>query len=296
MKVVYKPNKGLAILELLFYIIIANGLVFILTKFIDAYIETRVIITLVIAFSIYCIYYILLDRSLKYILTDEAIEINGLWGFKKNIIKFNEIDGYLIQDGNIHGFRLSGFGRLNYCFGRCVVEKVGISHMFVTASKQIMYIHTEEMSYGISPKDIRSIEEVFISKGIEIKEFEVKKNKNVDLFKQKTFFIPFIIVSLVVIVMTLNPFVLYLMNKLPGVMPLAFNSNFTPILYGTGKQFAFKQMTYGALNMVVLFCMYYAAYFCARYDRRSAYKYIYISLILTLSFFIIQLQILGYYI
>lgn len=296
MNTIYKTRRGTAILELMAYLIIVDGVLFIFSKFINSYVEMKLILISVIAFSIYCIYYIVLDLSLKYIVNEEGIEINGIWGMKKISIPYSSIDGYLIQGGNIQGFRLSGFGRHKYCFGRCVVEKVGISHMFVTSSKNIMYIHTDEMSYGLAPLDISEMENLLISKGFDIKEFKLKKNKNVDLFKQKSFFIPFILVSVIVIIMTLNPFILYLNQKLPRSMPLAFDSTFKPIIYGTGKQFAFKQMIYGALNMVVLFCMYYAAYFCAKYDRRSAYKYIYIALISASTFFVLQLQILNSFI
>jgi hypothetical protein len=75
-------------------------------------------------------------------------------------------------------------------------------------------------------------------------------------------------------------------------MPMSFDSKFTAIQFGTGKQFAFKQMVYGLFNMAILFCMYYAAYFCAKYDRKSSYKFIYISLILTLALLTIQIKIL----
>ena len=73
-------------------------------------------------------------------------------------------------------------------------------------------------------------------------------------------------------------------------MPLSFNSNFEPARYGTGKQFAFKQMIYGVLNMAILFCMYYASYFYAKYDRKSANKFIYVSFIVSIVFFLFQLR------
>lgn len=85
--------------------------------------------------------------------------------------------------------------------------------------------------------------------------------------RTKKFLIPFLISSIIIIIMTLNPLILYLCNKLPLSIPLKFNAGFKPILFGSGKQFAFKQMVYGVLNMALLFCMYYAAYFYAKYDK-----------------------------
>jgi len=82
------------------------------------------------------------------------------------------------------------------------------------------------------------------------------------------------VVSIIILTLTLNPFILYLKHGIPDIMTLSFDANFSPIKMGTSKQFAFTQMVYGVLNMALLFCMYYASYFCAKYDRKSAYKYI----------------------
>jgi hypothetical protein len=79
---------------------------------------------------------------------------------------------------------------------------------------------------------------------------------------------------------------------IPNNMPLNFDAKFNPIKMGTSKQFAFTQMIYGVLNMALLFCMYYASYFCAKYDRKSAYKFIYLSLIVAMIFLIMQFKIL----
>lgn len=296
MSSIYNPKKGMAILEIIIYLLIGNGVLFLLNTIVNSYIEAMLFYMISVVFSLYCIYYLLLDLSLKYYVDDNGIEIKGVWGLKRVFIPFSSIDGYIIEKGDIKGFRLSGLGRHKYCFGRCVVENVGIVHMFVTSSKEVFYIHTDEMSYGISPDDVSELKEILKLRGFKEKQFEVKKSKNVDLFRERSFFIPFIIVSLIVVFIILNPFILYLMQKLPNNnMPLAFDSTFTPILYGTGKQFAFTQMVYGAMNMLVLLCMYYAAYFCAKYDRRSAYKYIYISLLSAVTFLVVQLQILNFY-
>jgi hypothetical protein len=296
MSSIYNPKRGVAILDIIIFLLIGEGILFLLNTIVNSYIEATLFYVISAVFSLYCIYYILLDISLKYYVIDSGVEIKGLWGLKRVFIPFSNVDGYVIEKEDIKGFRLSGLGRHKYCFGRCVVENVGVAHMFVTSSKEVFYIHTDEISYGISPDDIGEFKKVFQLRGFKEKQFKVKKNKNVDLFKERSFFIPFIIVSLIVVFIILNPFILYLTQKLPNDnMPLAFDSTFTPILYGTAKQFAFKQMIYGAMNMLVLFCMYYAAYFCAKYDRRSAYKYIYISLLVAVTFLVVQLQILNFY-
>jgi len=113
------------------------------------------------------------------------------------------------------------------------------------------------------------------------------------MYKDKKFKTPLFLTSAIIIIITLNPLILYLTHKLPNIMPLTFDASFKPVTMGTDKQFAFAQMTYGALNMALLFCMYYAAYFCAKYDKKTAYRYLYIALAVAALFLFLQLRILG---
>lgn len=291
----YKPRNGIALIELGLFIVFGNVFLYGLRYLLGSYTERSLIVILMIAFTLYCVFYIFVAITLKFIVKETGIEINSLWGLKKVFIHYDSMDGYNVLEGNIQGMRLSGFGKYKYCFGRSVIDKVGIAHMFVTSNQRVLYIHTEEISYGISPKDIDPFIEVLNAKGKELGEFTTKIHKNKELYKEKSFFIPFILVTLIILFITLNPFVLYLMQKLPSTMPLYFDEKFRPVIMGTGKQFAFKQMTYGALNMIILFCMHYASYFCAKYDKRSAYKYIYISLLVATTFLFIQLRVLYMY-
>jgi len=87
--------------------------------------------------------------------------------------------------------------------------------------------------------------------------------------------------------------VLYILNELPDVMPLVLNVSREVVEVGTDKQFAFSQMTYGLLNMAVMFCMYYAAHFCAKYDKKAAHRYIYISFLVALIFLYLQMQLIA---
>jgi hypothetical protein len=208
------------------------------------------------------------------------------------MIPFKCIQGYKKASGYIKGVRLSGYGNNNFVIGRSVIDKIGSTYMFVTSTKDIIYLKTEDMNYALSPENILEFEKNLKNKNINNLNWEYKPNKNINLYKDKKFFIPFVIVSIISLIITLNPIIMYLYNKLPTIMPMSFDSKFTAIQFGTGKQFAFKQMVYGLFNMAILFCMYYAAYFCAKYDRKSSYKFIYISLILTLALLTIQIKIL----
>lgn len=291
----YKPKKGILLYELLAYVILGDVLAVYVSRMLNSYLELNLIKICMIVFSLYCILYILMALTLKYRITDKGIVIDSLFGIKKTTLPFSSINGYHIQRGKIKGIRLSGVGKNKYSFGRSVIDGVGITHMFVTSPKEVIYLHTDEMSYGISPENFESFKQNIKEKNLEQKTFKTKTNKIRNLYKEKSFFIPFIVVTLIIIYITLNPFILYLMQRLPEKMPIAFDAKFMPIVWGNGKQFAFRQMSYGAMNMLILVCMQFASYFCAKYHRKSAYKYIYIALICAATFLFIQIQILNIY-
>lgn len=291
----FKPKKSLALLEIIIYMVVANGLFLVLTRFVNSYMELNLLKLLVIMFDIYCFYYLLVIISLKYLVDKEHIVINTLMGLRKIKIPIEQIDGYNKYAGSIKGFRLSGFGRDRYAFGRYIIENIGVTHMFASSNTEIIYLHSESISYGISPIESETFINILEGRGIEKGKFETKINRNRELYKDKKLFIPFILTTIIIFYVTLNPFILYLKGALPPSMPLSFDGRFNPIVTGTGKNFAFKQMSYGVLNMIILFCMYYASHFNAKYDKKSAYKFIYIALAIAVAFLLFQMQILANY-
>lgn len=291
----FKPKKGLALLEIIMYIVVANGLYLAVNSFVNSYIELTLLQLLVILFNIYCIYYLLITLTLKYQIENNIVIINSLMGIRKIKIHLDDIDGYNVSTGPIKGFKLSGFGRDRYGFGNYVVDNVGVTHMFASSNSEVIYLHSSEISYGISPIDAEKFKNIIEEKDIELQEFETKVNKNRRLYKDKKLFVPFILTTVIIFYIILNPFILYLKQALPASMPLSFDGKFKPIVMGTGKNFVFKQMSYGVLNMIILFCMYYASHFNAKYDKRSAYKFIYIALAIALAFLLFQIKILNVY-
>lgn len=292
---IFKTKNGIGLWEGILYLFIVIGLVSFLNGIIDGYLERQVIILAMIVYIVICLYYIFLNLTLIYIISDTNVEIKAFFGLKKITIPFNEIEGFVLQSKEIKGFKLSGFGKNRYCFGRSVIDKVGLTRMFVTNSSKVIYLHTDNVSYGLSPIEFNDFKNEIISKNIEEKEFKAKINKGNNIFRDKSVYIPFISVSIIIMVIIIIPFLLYMMRILPQKMPLAFDAHFIPTIFGSGKEFAFKQMIYGVLNMILLVCMYYAAHFCAKYDRRLAHRYIYISVITAVLFLIIQIQILIAY-
>lgn len=292
---IYKNRKGTSSFTIISYIIMINIFTILLIKLIDVYTILSLIKIFLMLFNIYGLYNVFLSLTLKCVLDDDSLHIIGLWGLKKINIPFKNIRGYKTSNGIIHAVKLWGIGKSNFALGRFVVDKIGTTRMYVTCNKNVIYLNTEEINYAVAPEDLEGFKEGLESKGINYLDFEYKPSKEIHLHKEKKFMIPFVLVSIIVVVFTLIPLILYLKRMFPLKMPLNFNSKFEAIKMGTGKQFAFKQMTYGVLNMAILFCMYYAAHFHAKYDKNSSYIYIYISLIISLAFFLMQIKILFQY-
>ncbi|MGL5820209.1 MAG: PH domain-containing protein [Sarcina sp.] len=291
----FSVKKGYAGRELIVYLLLCDTIMFILLNIIEGYIETRIIGLVMFFFTIWCFYYIMLNYSITYQISDDKFIINAFGGLKKIKLNFSDINGFVLREEYIDGFKMYGVGKNRYAFGKMVVKGVGATRAFVTNPKKIIYLHTEGDSYAVSPSDIDGMLEVLFSENIPIKEFETKINIQRDLFKNKKFLslviITFVIISFIIIV----PFILYLFNCLPGKMPLIFDTTFSAVVFGTGKEFAIKQMVTGIGIIIIFICIYYTSYFIAKYDVKIAIRYIYIPFIISLLMAFIQMQILINY-
>lgn len=283
-------GKGLPYIlgETLFY----NLFIIILIFLVNSYELSNLLKVSLIVVNIYEIHYMVLYNTLHYIIEGDKIYIRGIWGFKNDVIKISCIEGYRRAFGDIKGVKLYGYGKNNFALGKSIIDGIGTTRMYVTSSKDIIYLKVGDICYGLSPENSSDFEEELINQGVNAVTWKPSLNRNTNLYKDKKFLFPLIIVTVIISILILNPFILYLYGKLPAEMPLSFDSAFNAVKMGTGKQFAFKQMAYGVLNMALLFCMYYASYFYAKYDKRSAYKIIYIPLISSVLFLFIQFKIL----
>lgn len=288
----FKQIKGKGLPYIIGETFLYNLFIIILIYLVDSYELSNLLKVTLIVINIYELHYILLYNSLVYIIDDEKICIKGIFGFKKDIIKIDSILGYQRTKGDIKGIKLYGYGKSYFALGKSIIDDIGIARMYVTSNKDIIYIKTEDMAYAISPEDCDRFEECLLNRGIKSTTWEYSIRKNINLHRDKKFLLPLITTSVIILILILTPFVLYLLDKLPAKMPLSFDANFNPVKIGTGKQFAFKQMTYGVLNMALLFCMYYSCYFYAKYDKKSSYRLMYISLLSALIFLVIQGKIL----
>lgn len=288
----YKSIKGSGAYLILGISVLYNALFITLLFFMNSYEVLSLLKIVLVVFNIYQIYYLIIYTSLNYSIDDENLYISSALGIKKIKVPFSEIDGYTKAKGHIKGVKLSGYGKNHFAIGRAIIDKIGSTYMFVTSTENVIYLKTSDINYGLSPEEFDKFEKELNKKEIYPLVWEYKVNRNIHLHKDKKFLIPLVLVAIVTLAITLNPMVMYLYNKLPAMMPLNFNAQFVAVKFGTGKQFAFKQAIYGVLNMAILFCMYYASYFCAKYDRKSAYKFIYVPLIIAIVFLIVQIRIL----
>lgn len=297
---IFKPKRGIGIYYILGNILLINITLVLITVIINAYFVSYILISLLkfsfVIFNLYLIYYALLDITLKFQMDDNFLYILSFWGLRKIKLPFSLIEGYKFEENKINGTKLSGIAKNSFAFGKSVIRKIGTTKMFVTSNKHIIYLKTEDINYAISPENYNEFEAVLSKKNINLSEWEHHTNKVSALYKDKRFIIPLILVSIVILLITIIPFILYIDRKLPSIMPLNFDANFIPVEKGTGKQFAINQAIYGVLNMIILFCMYYASYFHAKYDKKSASRYIFASLGIALVFFILQLRILYYFV
>lgn len=289
----FKPIKGKGLPYIIGETILYNLFIILMVIVVNSYELSNLFKIAFVVINIYEFNYIFTYTSLEYNIIDEYIQIKSIFGLKKEKIYFKDIQGYSKNSGEIKGVKLYGFGKDHFALGKSIIDKIGIAKMYVTSDEHIIYLKTQDMAYGISPIQEDKFINILNSNGIESCSWNYSPNKNINLYKDKKFIIPLIAVTVITIIFTLHPFILYLYNKLPEKMPLSFDARFCPVKIGTGKEFAFKQMSYGVLNMAIIFCMYYASYFYAKYDKKSAYKFIYVSLASSLLFFILQIKILA---
>ncbi|GAA0718964.1 PH domain-containing protein [Clostridium malenominatum] len=288
----YNQIKGKGLPYILGEALLYNLFIIILIFLVNSYELSNLLNVSLIVVNIYELHYIFLYTTLHYVIEGDKIYIRGIWGFKNDVIKISCIEGYRRGSGDIKGVKLYGYGKNNFALGKSIIDDVGTTKMYVTSSKDIIYLKVGDICYAVSPENCNDFEEELIKQGVKSMAWELSFKKNINLYKDKKFLLPLIIVTIIISILILNPFILYLYGKLPAEMPLSFDSGFNAVKIGTGKQFAFKQMAYGVLNMALLFCMYYASYFYAKYDKKSAYKFIYVSLVASVLFLFIQFKIL----
>lgn len=213
--IIYKPLKGKDI----YHIISITIATIILVNFgiivLNSYIFSNLLKVFLLVFCIYQLYYIITWFYLKYGTDYENVYI--FKPFKKIKICLKEIEGYKKHSGNINGIKLSGFILKNFSIGKCAIKNIGITNLFITSNKNVFYLKTKKGNYAISPKEFDDFEKFLNSYNIKPIDFEYKPNNGINLHKDKFFIMPFILNSIIIIIFTLNPFILYLSGKLKKI-------------------------------------------------------------------------------
>ncbi|WP_346920363.1 PH domain-containing protein [Clostridium sp. UBA7339] len=288
----FNSNKKLEIIPTIFTFVMFNVIGVWSAYVIDSYLMLSLIRVMLVICNIFYLYHIGVWLTVKYEITNSEVRISALGGLKKVILPLSDVECYTVEKGKIRGISLSGISSNKFAIGRIAVKNLGTARMFVTSGSGVIYLKTQDISYAVSPKNSEKFLEILEGLGIEENTWTKKYNKVSRLHKDKKFMYPLILTSTIILFTTFFPMVLYILNKLPDVMPLVINVSKEAGEVGTDKQFAFAQMLYGLLNMAVMFCMYYAAHFCAKYDKKSAYRYIYISLLVAIVFLYIQMRLI----
>jgi hypothetical protein len=289
----FKPMKRInGSIFILFITLICDMLIIITSICVNDYVLNVFLRIFLVMFNIYQLYYILQFATLNYQVGDGILRIISIFGLKQTKISFGDLENYTKTNGNISAIKLSGYGAKRFAIGRCVFNKIGIVNMNVTWNENIFYLKTKDEVYGISPLDCLGFENELTTAGIKSDDLIVENKKTQNLHKDNYFRIPFFLVTIFIIIFIARPLYLYYDNLLPKSMPLSFNVKFQPAIMGTNEDFVIKQLEYGFLNMALFFCMYYAAHLNAKYYKKSAYKYIYISLAVIIIFLIIQEKII----
>lgn len=291
----YSAKKGKGFNLIFATTILYNLLFAILFYLMNSYELAMLLKVTFVGVNLYQLYCLLLTVTLVYSVDENFITISGVFGLKKVMIPLADVQGYKKHSGVIRGVTIYGYGKHHFNLGRSLIEKIGVTSMYVTNSDNAIYLKTEDMNYGISPEDFQGFESMLENHGVKELDWNFVMRKKFNLYKDKKFFVPFMITSIVALAIALIPFIMYLVHKLPAVMPLSFDAQFNPVKMGNGKQFASKQMIYGVLNMAILFCMYYASHFYTKYNRKSTYRLIYIAMAVALIFLGMQLRILITY-
>lgn len=291
----YKFEKGLGFLYILMTTLIFNAITLMLIFVNNSYLLSYLLQSILIIFNIHQLYYLFLPKTLNLQIGGKVIIINMLFGFRKIIIPFKSIIEIEKRNLNVKGIKLSGFSGKSYSFGRLYYENIGTIRMFVTDSKKTIILKTVKENIAISPSDYEEIIGI-ISKKLKNKVADEKKPANICLCKDKYFIIPFIISTILILIYMIRPSMMYISGELNNLkLPIAFNSDFVPVKYGTAKDFIFNQLLYGALNMIIMVCMYFAEYLYSKYDRKASYKYMFISMFVIIIFFILQVRIIHTY-
>lgn len=285
-------NRILSFIYILLITILIDLAAVFASIYVNEYVLNVFLKLFLLLFNVYQLYYLFLCITLKYGFDENSIYISRIFGLRKIEIPYESIEKYTTSSGNINAVKLSGYGGKYFALGYCKFNKLGLIHMFVTSNTNIIYIKIGNAAYAISPANYKLFEQNLTDRGIESDEWTYTIPNIKKIYKDNIFLIPFFMVTLIILILTLRPLWMYSKHLLPTSMPLNFSTDFKPLLIGTNKDFVFRQMVYGAFNMAILFCMYYAAYFTSKYSRKLAYLYIYATLAIALVFLIIQQNII----
>ncbi|KAJ49604.1 hypothetical protein CTM_22243, partial [Clostridium tetanomorphum DSM 665] len=158
----FQSIKGEGLPYIIGETILYNLFIILMVLVVNSYELSNVFKISLIIINIYEFHYIFMYSSLEYNVYEEYIEISSIFGLKKDKIFFKDIKGYFRISGEIKGVKLYGYGKDNFALGKSIIDKVGTAKMYVTSNENIVYLKVEDISYGLSPKEVEEFESILI--------------------------------------------------------------------------------------------------------------------------------------
>lgn len=289
---IYKQKPGVGSLYLIIITALINFTLMFISMFIESYMIKLFGVVSLICIDIYQMYYIIISFTTRYIVDEDYITINTFFYLRNIKIAMKDIVEIQHKSDKIDGMVLDGYGMKKFAFGRMYIENIGTTRSYISNFENILIIKTNKGNFAISPIDIDEMCNNIHVEGSKKSE----DRKVIPLYKDKFFLVPFVISSILIIMLMIIPLILGMKdNYALSSMPLSFNEKFEPIKWGTYTQFVVNQISYGLITAGILLCMFFTSSVYSKYDRKSCYKYIYLPLIVSIVLLFMQIQILSIY-
>ena len=159
MKITYRAAKGVGVYFIIGLMILYDAVLIFLINFVNSYEIYNLLKFTLLFLNLYQLYYIVICGTLKYSMDEDNLYITSALGLKNEEIPFKTIQMYQSSQGHIRGVKLSGYGKNKFAIGRSFIDKIGNTYMFVTSTKNVVYLKTDTANYGLSPENFKKFTE-----------------------------------------------------------------------------------------------------------------------------------------
>ncbi|ETA80380.1 PH domain-containing protein [Youngiibacter fragilis] len=236
-------------------------------------------------------YFVTLVRTLQYRLTNDALHIEGLFGLVHEVIPVNSIRGYTRRITLISKTGLMGYIVRKYYIGSSYVDGVGNVKMYITSSRNSIYIGTDLGIFGISPEAPLAFSAHMDDLNVPLVE-KLEYNKSFDHAWSERRFRQLLRYVCIVLVLAA---VLPLLAKSAGFLP-----PYVPEVFSGGKRTSFmpteaylrNHIWFSGLNAVILAAAAVISRYYKKIDTIYYYRLLYAPLAMTLAIMVLMVNVL----